>query len=131
MRIFDQNISVQTGNPFSSEVFTVGATTSEIIVTIPREAQWIASSRIGVEIAVIVSGVEYKATGSATGGERLDKNGNPMPFYQLRYRPPVVQGGTKRIGETGVKTECVLRVRGNADIHLMVDVLEAPAPVSR
>jgi len=47
---------------------------------------WPANATVQVAIVLMVDGVEYRCTGSASGGIRADQRGE-IPFYRLAWSP--------------------------------------------
>jgi hypothetical protein len=111
VKIFDNPVPIllNAANPaLESPHVTVGALTSKVAIRIQRPTtavpvNWDSTGTVRVIVVMEVDGVQHFARGQATGGIRLDINGNEMPYYELRFSPPVVNdnGTLKRIGQKG------------------------------
>jgi len=111
--------------PFATARFVLSATTRSVKVRIARDALWPESSKLQVEIGVVLDGVEHKVTGGGTGGVRLVK-GVEAPEYSLQFNLPQYRrdGRMKALGEMGEKLEGFVRLtplKGDMDVHMIVE----------
>src|SRR3989344_3571475 len=97
---------------------------------------WDENSTMKVNIILEVDGVEYRTTGQATGGIRINRRGQEATHYSLTYKPQwgffgAREGKTKRLGETGstytARAELEL-LSGNISTDIEMTYTTASAP---
>lgn len=127
---------------FVSPAVVINALTDAIMVRLRRPTTlnpmaWTAADKIGVAIVVMLDGVEYRCSGRASGGIRLNRNGNEITHYVLHWRLPYGhfdRGASRRLGELSriaFRAHVVLtRVAGNAITEIEVTSSESPAPLA-
>jgi hypothetical protein len=126
MNIFDQRVQFAELGRFQIPAIVVPVETEELVLTINRDALWLPTSTIKVELGLTVNGSPMRASGQATGGARVAQDGNVIPYYQMRYHPTkrFTDGALRRMARTGDSTTCFVRLTslsGAADIHLTVE----------
>ncbi len=139
-----QEINLTPSNPtFISAKINIGTLTKFIKIRLKRPVTanpsviWSKSSIVRITLFAELDGEPFKCIGQASGGIRIDRNGNEMSEYSLSYDLPVVMRGgvAKRIGETfktSFKGHIELELlRGSAikTTLIVAETFEAPAPI--
>ncbi len=134
---------INLSSKFTTSKINIGALTASLTIKLKRPTTldlvtvWPKASVVRVTLFAEVDGEQFKCVGQAFGGIRIDKDGNEMPEYSLKYGLPVlmVNGIAKRIGETSktsfkgfIELELLSGVAIKTTL-IVAETEEKPAPI--